>query len=154
MQAPTVLCCTYHFCSHHQKRTLLFMDAGPCSRSGRMGARGVVVVVTDNILTPSKVQSLCLLQLKRMHFNALAVVSGGRISCSSSLLSSFFSRTLAPVSVLCKERLKAGLALASLVLSCHVFSLYIYIHHLHCNRQWPCTCCCCRFSNISHLTHF
>ena len=43
------------------------MDAGPCSRSGRMGARGVVVVVTDNILTSSKVQSLSLLQLKRMH---------------------------------------------------------------------------------------
>ena len=32
-----------------------------------MGARGVVVVVTDNILTSSKVQSLSLLQLKRMH---------------------------------------------------------------------------------------
>ena len=36
-----------------------------------MGARGVVVIVTDNILTPSKVQSLSLLQLKRMHFDAL-----------------------------------------------------------------------------------
>ena len=39
-----------------------------------MGARGVVVVVTDSILTSSKVQSLSLLQLKRMHltyFDAL-----------------------------------------------------------------------------------
>ena len=32
-----------------------------------MGARGVVVIVTDSILTSSKVQSLSLLQLKRMH---------------------------------------------------------------------------------------
>ena len=39
-----------------------------------MGARGVVVVVTDNILTSSKVQSLSLLQLKRMHFDALVAL--------------------------------------------------------------------------------
>ena len=74
MQALTVFAANKYFDSHHQKRTLLFMDAGPCSRSGRMSARGVVVIVTDNILTPSEVQSLCLLQLKRkhlMHFDSL-----------------------------------------------------------------------------------
>ena len=32
-----------------------------------MGARGVVVIVTDNILTSSEVQYMSFLQLKRMH---------------------------------------------------------------------------------------
>ena len=49
------------------------MDAGPCSRSGRMGARGVVVIVTDNILTSSKVQSYVFVAAEEDALDALVV---------------------------------------------------------------------------------
>ena len=51
-----------HFCSWTQVPVLAVVE---------WVQGGVVVVVTDNILTSSKVQSLSLLQLKRMHFDAL-----------------------------------------------------------------------------------
>ena len=63
-----------------------------------------------------------------MHLDALvvvAVVRGNfdavRACCPA------FSRTLAPVSVLCKERLEAVPALAGQVLSCLVIIIYTHI---------------------------
>ena len=160
MQAPTVFAANKYFDSHNQKRTLLFMDAGPCSRSGRMSARGVVVIVTDNILTSSKTQYLSLLQLKRMHLMHLMhllspLSSSGNFDAVRACCPAF-SRTLAPVSVLLQGKTRSSFrsCRASLVLSCH-YNIYTHSHYLHCNRQGPCACCCCcRFSNISHLTHF
>ena len=111
MQALTVFAANKYFGSHHQKRTLLFMDAGPCSRSGRMGARGVVVIVTDSILTSSKVQSLSLLQLKRMHLmhlmHLLSPSSSGNFDAVLACCPAF-SRTLAPVSVLLQGKTRSS----------------------------------------------
>ena len=55
MQALTVFAANKYFDSHHQKRTLLFMDAGPCYRSGRMGARGLLLSsqITFNVFKGS-----------------------------------------------------------------------------------------------------
>ena len=110
------------------------MDAGPCSRSGRMGARGVVVIVTDNILTSSKVQSLSLLQLKRMHLmhllhlihlmHLLSLLSSGNFDAVRACCPAFLAHSRL-FRCCCKERLEAVSALASLVLPC---LLVIYAH--------------------------
>ena len=108
-----------HFCSWTQVPVLAVVE---------WVQGGVVVVVTDSILTSSKVQSLSLLQLKRMHLmyltHLLSPLSSGNFDAVRACCPAFLAHSRL---FRCCTRKDSKQFPLSQVRSCLVFSLYARI---------------------------